>query len=390
MKIIKTNTDINLEFVSDSKAVVRIGLKPDNKYIMSDGVVQNTQGLYGANCLSIESDFKDLPNKFNNNDLTEKKLLIIREGGAGDLLFGTPVMKYLKEKYPSCKIGVACMPVYHSLFTGHKYIDTIYPHIFSEEDFKQYDYFITFEGLIEGNPEASVTNAYDLFINRYGIPLSEIPVKIPNLVVSNKCKDYWKMVLNGQFTDKNIGYQLRASSPIRTLPYNLSADIIKKLTARGFKVFLLESFDRKNEVARFIQHFNLLNVVDTSPYSDNFERLAGIISLMDLFIGPDSSGTHIAAGLGVPIVGLYGPFRSELRLKYYKNAVGIDAQAQRCDQGRGCYMHEYRLCDFANELGIQHAPCWNLMQSDIVVDQTEVLFIKSKLRSFNLKESVNV
>ncbi len=389
MKVILTNTPINLEFVSDSRAVVQISLEPNKKYIMSDGVVQHTLSLFGGNCLQVINDFKDLPNKYNNHDLTNKKLLIIREGGAGDLLFNTPVMKYLKEKYPSCQIGLACMPVYHTLFKSHKYIDRIFPHIFPLTEFVKYDYFITFEGIIESNPEASMVNAYDLFIKRYGIPETEIPVKIPNLVVDSRVQEFWKMTLNGSFTDKNIGYQLRASSPVRTLPPELSADIIRKLTLKGFKVFLLESADRKNDLARFVNYFQLTGIVDTSVYSTAFEQLAGIISLMDLFVGPDSSGTHIAAALGKPIVGLYGPFRSDLRLKYYKNAVGIDAMAQRCNQGRGCYQHEYKLCDFADELGSQHAPCWNLMQSDVVVDRVEKLFIKSKLRSFN-KEVSNV
>ena len=388
MKIVKTNCDINLEFVSDAKAVVRMSLLANKQFIMSDGVVANTTNLYGSNCLTIEKDFKDLPNKFDNHNLDNKKLLIIREGGAGDNLFHTPVMKYLKEKYPSCKIGMAMMPVYHPLFKAHKYADTIYPHVFSYEDFMSYDYWITFEGVIEGNPEASHVNAYDLFIKRYGIPEQEIPVKIPNLVIDEKVRDYWKMVLNGQFTDKNIGFQLRASSPIRTLPPHLNADIIRKLVSKGFKVFLLESMDRKNDVARFIHSFQLQGVVDTSPYSDNFERLAGIISLIDLVICPDSSGTHIAAACGIPIVGLYGPFRSQLRIKYYPNAVGIDAMAQKCDNGNGCYSHEYKLCSFADELGIQWAPCWNLLQPDTIVDQTEQLFLRAKLREFN-KELAN-
>lgn len=383
MKIVKVLNNINLEFVTDSRSIVRLALEIGKNYVMSDGVHQHTINLYGANAIQILKDFTDLPNRYNNHDLTNKKLLIIREGGAGDLLFNTPTMKYLKEKYHGCKIGQACMPVYHPLFLNHQYLDAIYPHIFSEEVFNQYDYFITFEGVIENNPEASHVNAYDLFLNRFGIPLSEVPTKIPNLVVSNRCTDYWKMVLGNSFTDRNIGYQLRASSPIRTLPYNLSAEIIKQLSDKGFKIFLLESVDRKDEASKFIQYFKLDGVVDTSPYSDNFERLAGIISLMDMFIGPDSSGTHIAAALNIPIVGLYGPFRSYLRLKTYKNAVGIDAMPQRCNNGNGCYQHEYRLCNFADELGIQHAPCWNMMNSSLVVSEVEKLFLKTKLKTFN-------
>jgi ADP-heptose:LPS heptosyltransferase len=353
---------------------------------MSDGVVQKTMGLFGANCLTVEQDFQGLPNRYNNHNLDGKKLLVIREGGAGDLLFNTPVFKYLKEKYPTCEIGLACMPVYSSLFNNHPHIDKVYPHVMSYEEFQIYDYFATFEGIIETNIDAQFINAYDLFIERYGISLTEIPDKTPIISVSDRTKEFWISVLGHRLGQKNIGIQLRASSPVRTIPLEMNAEIIRKLINSGYTVFLLDSLSRKQDIANFIASFQLYEAVDASKYSDNFERLAGIISLMDLFVGPDSSGTHIAAALDKPIVGLYGPFRSHLRLKYYKKAVGIDAQAQRCNSGRGCYQHEYSLCNFAIELGIDQAPCWSLLNTDIVVQQVEKLWNKVYTKD---KELVN-
>lgn len=375
MKIIKTNRDIFLEFQTDSNNIIRFSLPINKKYVMSDAVCQNTLQLYGNNALEIEKDFKELNNRYNGQDLTSKSLISIREGGAGDLLFKTPVFRYLKNTYPDCKIGLSCSPVYHGLFINNPDIDNVYIHVLPFEVFQKYDYFSTFEGIIEFNREAEYKNAYDLYAERFGINplvLNKMPVlKVPQLTV-----DYWNCVLKNDLTcSKKIGFQWRASSPIRTLPFILSATIVHKLIDLGYTVFILDAIWRKNDVAKFITD-NKLKVIDTSKFSDNFERMAGIIALMDMFVGPDSSGTHIAAALGKPVVGLYGPFRSELRLKYYKNTIGIDVMAQKCNNGRGCYNHSYQLCDFAKELGEKAAPCWKLLDVDMAVKATDVLYKK--------------
>ena len=342
-----------------------------NRYVMSDGVAQNTLDLYGGRCLEIQTDFKTLKNRYSGQDLSNKSLISIREGGAGDLLFKTPVFRYLKNKYPSCKIGLSCSPIYHSLFKYNPDVNDLYTHILSFEEFSKYTYFSTFEGVIEQSREAEFTNAYDLYAQKYGINPSLLD-KTPILTVPQITIDYWNHVLGELPSSKKIGFQWRASSPVRTLPFVLSASIIKRLCGSGYTVFILDAIYRKNDVAQFIQDNNLVSVIDTSKFSDNYERMAGIISLMDMFVGPDSSGTHIAAALGKPIVGLYGPFRSELRLKYYKNSVGIDCLLQKC--GRGCFLHAYHLCNFAQELGERAAPCWKVLNVDTVVNEVNHLY----------------
>lgn len=374
MKIIKTNREIFLEFRTDSNSIIRMEFPSNQQLIMSDGQVVNTQQLYGMNSVTVVRDLINHPKRYKNHNLTNKKLLSIREGGAGDLLFKTPIFKHFKETYSNCSIGLACSPTYHSLFTTNPYISTIYPHVFPLAEFEKYDYFSTFEGVIENNKEAEYVNAYDLYIDRYGLDPKSFGDKTPILVVPEIIKEYWKNVLSQSLLgEKKIGYQWRASSPARTLPFSISGEIIRKLTSLGYKVFIIDSLNRKNDVAKFIADCKL-NVVDTSPFSDNFIRMAGIISLMDIYVGPDSSGTHIAASLGKPIVGLYGAFRSELRLKYYKNAVGIDVIADKC--GRGCYQHSYDLCSFAKELGEKASPCWHLLDINLVVNEVDKLYKK--------------
>ena len=82
-------------------------LPRERSFVMSDGVTKNTMDLYGNGSLSVEKDFNGLENKYYGHDLTNKSLISIREGGAGDLLFKTPFLKYLKEKYPSLDLVVS-------------------------------------------------------------------------------------------------------------------------------------------------------------------------------------------------------------------------------------------------------------------------------------------
>ena len=376
MKIITCNRDIPMEFTTDSNLTVQTNLYQKGKYVMSEMLVQNCLEHYGQQSIEIIADLMDLPNRYNGQDLTNKKLLCIREGGAGDLLFQTPVYRYLKNKYPTCEIALSCSPIYHSLFTSNEHISKLFPHIVPYDYFKGYDYFVNFEGLIEGSKEAEVQNAYDIIFKRFGFPPSLITNKTPVVRVHSLTIEYWMSVLGEQLTrPKKIGVQLRASSPIRTPDFDKMGKIIKDLSNKGYTVFLIDSMHRRNFVEDFI-HSHMdggnENIVNASVYSDSFERMAGIIFLMDMFVGPDSSGTHIAAGCNKPIVGLYGPFRSHLRLRYYKNAVGIDVVPKRCIQG--CFAHTYDICLFAKELGDKFAPCWKLLDTNRVIEEVEKLY----------------
>jgi ADP-heptose:LPS heptosyltransferase len=62
-----------------------------------------------------------------------------------------------------------------------------------------------------------------------------------------------------------------------------------------------------------------------------------------LVIAPDSSFVHIAAGLSIPVIGLYAPFAAEVRMSTYPNCDWI--QPKKDDDricsygGRRCFLH---------------------------------------------------
>jgi ADP-heptose:LPS heptosyltransferase len=58
----------------------------------------------------------------------------------------------------------------------------------------------------------------------------------------------------------------------------------------------------------------------------DFSLLMGIIALCNIFIGVDTGPTHLAAALGVPAVGLYGPTSGIVTGPYGERAISVQSE----------------------------------------------------------------
>lgn len=59
-------------------------------------------------------------------DLTNKKILLVRNDNIGDSVLSTPVLQALKELYPDCFIGVLCAGYSKEAFVLNPYIDKLF------------------------------------------------------------------------------------------------------------------------------------------------------------------------------------------------------------------------------------------------------------------------
>ena len=60
----------------------------------------------------------------------------------------------------------------------------------------------------------------------------------------------------------------------------------------------------------------------------------------NLVISPDTFMIQTAGALDKPLIGIYGPFPSEVRMKYFKNSIGLDPSVV-CSP---CYKHDFWAC----------------------------------------------
>jgi len=315
-----------------------------------------------------EVKFKNMFKPYTGQSLENKTLLIWRTGGIGDLLFIKPNLDFLKEKYPSCKIKFACGPQYRTMVENWKCIDEVLNLPFNFKHLMMADYHCVFEGVIERTYEAHKTNAYILFSKWMGVNLPVeklIPHQIPEESKVRECEN----ILHNKFIRKNefILVQVRASSPPRTPNPSFWIRIIDELTSQGHQIVLTDMPSQAANLEKIkAECKNKSDVFIFARESKSLSHLIALTSLSRMTLSPDSSLIHLAASLGIPCFGVYGPFPGKIRLSTYTNCDWVDINYE-CGP---CFVHNHRPCSHAI---MGYSPCFSTIDFDICMQKIQDL-----------------
>lgn len=378
-------------------------LEKNHPYVLPDYMVDSIKEQDKNNIQKVIRKCKDLYleyDKYNGQDLSGKHLFILREGGYGDLIFLTPFIKELKKKYPSSKIYLCASKRMAALFDGIWFYDGFinYPLDFNiaieklgYRPSRINTYFLSLEKMIEENPDAEKMNIYDLISTVFKIPLLEYK---PEIYVDQEIVEQIETEFNFKDGKLNIGFQIAASSPIRTWKPQNIIEFFNVWNIENTRFFILESPKRGKFVENLLRKVTnkTIEIINLAIESATMQRTVAIVKNLDLVVAPDSALNHIAACFGIPMVGLFGAFHSDLRLKYYKNAVGINSMSD-CPYARGefkaCFDHG-NVCQRAIDFNRLFPPCMDLIRPTTVIGAIAGLMIDlGKLRLEDKKFIVN-
>jgi ADP-heptose:LPS heptosyltransferase len=315
------------------------------KYVMSIGFFYQIHYDVSAKIKLLKpSDikFSKVYRPYNGQSLENKKLLVWRQGGIGDLLFISPNLRYLKELYPTCQIVFGCGPQYQTMVKEWDFVDKIVDMPFTFSTLSGCDYHSMFEGVIERTKQAESENAYGLFTKWMNLNLPKeklYPQQKPNDLAVECCK---KILSDWNIKEKEfIIIQPRASSPIRTPRPLVWKTIIDRLTQKDQIVVITDSRHNSNGIEEFRKTLNNPEkVFNFASHSDELSKSIAMTSLSKLAIGIDSSLLHIAESLDVRGVGIFGPFPGKIRLETYRFSDWIDCKSF-CSP---CFIHSSGLC----------------------------------------------
>ncbi len=261
-------------------------------------------------------------------DWIGKRVLVVRGGGFGDLILLTPVLREIKRRWPAAHIAVATMSRYAPVLHNLPFVDEVITYPTPKAVANTYDAWVFFEGVIENDHRAKKVHMTDLFAELTGI--SGIKDKKPEYVVSDHEK-IWAMEgyprINGT---RRLCVQVGASAACRVYPHDQLSKVCSTLHDKGWEIFLLgEPGEIKTGDAKGIRNL--------SAHGLTFRQSCAVILSSDCVVGPDSALIHVAGTLGVPAVGLYGPFPWKLRTAYCPTTF--------CFQGKGacapCFHHKH-------------------------------------------------
>ncbi len=84
------------------------------------------------------------------------------------------------------------------------------------------------------------------------------------------------------------------------------ADLIKRLSAEGFTIFLTGNQDEAEYCSQIIEKSGARNVYNVAGLF-SIKQTAYLISKCGIFISNDTGPMHIAAAMGTPTIGIFGP-----------------------------------------------------------------------------------
>jgi ADP-heptose:LPS heptosyltransferase len=301
-------------------------------------------------------------------DATDKRILFMRSMGMGDFLFLSPLIKLIKDKYPTCTINFAGAEHQHSLLRMIPGITDIIPMPIIETDFERHDFHFHVSSLLERDDQKS--NVYDLYLNEIGAEDVDETYKRP--YVHDKFKQETA-------TENLIGIHPFANNPIRALEINLLNSISDKLINNNYNIIIFSNEEEMNAAKIIIKSPKIIWAIEKHK---TMEQTANLMKTCQMIIAVDSVIVHLAQAMNIPTIALYGPFPAESRLKYYKNISIIDTNPD-CR----CCLHSTDMCPKGDGVGslclkIDPDLIINVMKKNQIA--TKPIYFKTEINSYNL------
>jgi ADP-heptose:LPS heptosyltransferase len=252
----------------------------------------------------------------------------MRPGGYGDLLFLTPSIHEIKERWPTAEVHVCVYSRFQDILFSNKEVDKIVGYPLSMDEAEQYHAWIFLENVIEGNPEAEKVHAIDIVAQRIG--LSKLRSKEMRYNLTPEEVEWGLFTYPRVNTKRRVAIQVEASGKARTYPGNLMTEVIIRLAQKDIEVFLLgDPYRVKAKSTPLVRNLMIEGL--------SFRNSVAAMRTCDVVLGPDSVMIHLAGALHMPALGLYAAFPWQLRTAYAPTVTAIQGNGG-CDLAP-CFYH---------------------------------------------------
>lgn len=295
-----------------------LGLEPGVRYLFDDSIAAD----FLKNDLAKDWQKEELFTFAADLNWPGKRVLIIRCGGIGDLLFLTPALAALLERFPEVEFTLCAFERYRPII-AHPKLDRLqwldYPP--KMHDVNAFDSVVPLEGVVETQHDRP---AIALFAEALGI--TDLPATATPLF---RVPSEGLLAAQGEFPkapgQKFYGIGLRAGHDARTWPFEYCEQAAKLLLDRDPTCIVFLFGEREKFPG--IEGLEHPRVVWLPAADLNLKETLAVLGLMDGWIGTDSGLTHAAGALGIPGVGIFGAFQWQTRLPEGSSIRGLNGYA---------------------------------------------------------------
>lgn len=253
-----------------------------------------------------------------SQDWNGKRLLLIRNGGFGDLLLLTPTLAALRRRWPRAQIVVCAGIEYGQVLEGNPDIDARVLYPIDAAEAEGYDALIEFEETTGYERRERSTHSVDLFAQIVGVTIDDKRLRYK---VACSRLEWARKAYPKSNRIPRVGIQVAASNQVRSYPGELVLTLARELAADGCELFFFGT------PGQFPVGIELYGKIFEGESISSFTENVSLLLTCDVCIAPDSSFCHVGGALGIPTVALYGPFPSALRTTYYRSVLALDGRA---------------------------------------------------------------
>ena len=292
--------------------------------------------------------FNSMFRRYRGQDLSNKKLLVSRFGGLGDLIVVQSTLKAIKDKFPTCQITFATNPDFAGLFNcfPEGIVDRVIGIPFETQELNKHDYHLLFINAIENCIETQKYNYYDIFQKVVNLDYN-VDDYISTLIPVPEIK---KELAQHLIPKNMIALHMESTTPLRRYPNELWKVMIDLLHKKGYTVGIINQKDKSAEVNNLILEMGVdtTKTLNLSLLSPSIEHGITIMDEALACICIDSALVHVAGALRKPTVAICGPYPSFNVVGCYPTVVGADKPGveQQCAKEPCYYNSQVSECPY--------------------------------------------
>ena len=236
------------------------------------------------------------------------RVLVVRVGGFGDLLWLNPIYKAMREA--GVYVAHCCFDRYASVLNG--FVDHVVPYPLSQLTATKYHQIIWLENVIEGKACEGTEHPAARFAKVFNAP-EGLP-RAGYLFAAGErdtARDIWPRT-----GKKRVCVQTASSGSAKT--YLRIPELLAEISMAGHEILIVGDPRPACEGVP-------PDVFDCSMKSFSFRQSVAMASWCDAIVAPDSAFVHVGAALGIPVLGLFGPFSGAA---YMDGVPGIAMQGR--------------------------------------------------------------
>lgn len=285
------------------------------------------------------------------------KLLIIRLSSLGDILLTTPLIRSIKNKYPSVKIDFVVKEEFKETVENNAYLDNVY--LYSREKpntdlveslrKKNYDMVVDLQNNFRSNrlrknlstrqvkfkkPHISKFLLVNTKLN-FLKDARQIPERYADCIGDDILDDYGLdfIIPDGiasslEDNGKYIGFCPGAQHFTKMWPQEYFVELGNELNKLGYKVVLMGG-DSDRLICRTLQ-LKIENSINLSNENKLYELAADMIKCKAVICN-DSGLMHLASALRIPLIALFGSTVMEFGFApYLAESIVLENDSLRC------------------------------------------------------------